>query len=205
MSTPGWNHNVHYHRVVFASAPADCARALDIGCGDGVLTRELRSISKHVVGIDLHAPCIERARAESRDGTEYIVGDFFEHPFEPASFDLVASIAVLHHVDAERGLRRMANLVRPGGVLVVIGLAHSRTPRDFLYDLAGAVATRVHKQILGKHYVEHDAPKLWPPPVSYAEMRRLALDLLPGVRYRRHAMWRYSLVWRRPALSSDPS
>ena len=26
-------------------------------------------------------------------------------------------------------------------------------------------------------------------------MRRLATELLPGVRWRRHLMWRYSMVW----------
>jgi hypothetical protein len=30
-------------------------------------------------------------------------------------------------------------------------------------------------------------------------MRRLTRDLLPGARYRRHLLWRYSVVWRKPA------
>jgi SAM-dependent methyltransferase len=198
VKTKRWNHNLHYHPLVLAAAPPRCARALDVGCGEGVLARELRSVSERVVGIDLDAPSIESARAQGGEGVEYVRGDFLAHPFEPASFDLVASVAALHHMDAETALTRMADLLRPGGTLVVVGLARSGRPGDFALDVAGAVATRVHTHVLGKRYWEHDAPKLWPPPLSYAEVRRTAARLLPGVEYRRHVLWRYSLVWRRP-------
>ena len=123
--TGRWNHNIHHHPLILGAAPSGCRNALDVGCGEGVLTRELRGVSERVVGIDCDRPSIEAARAQGADGVEYVLGDFFEHPFEPGSFDLVASVATLHHVDAEKGLARMAELVRPGGALAVIGLARS--------------------------------------------------------------------------------
>ena len=110
-----WNHNIHYHGVVLAAAPPKCARALDVGCGEGTLTRDLCRVADHVTGIDLHAPSIMRAREQNEPLIEYLHGDFFTHPFQTASFDLVASIATLHHVDLEAGLARLAQLVRPGG------------------------------------------------------------------------------------------
>jgi SAM-dependent methyltransferase len=198
MKTNRWNHNLHYHPLILAAAPAHCARALDVGCGEGVLTRELRSVSDRVVGIDLDSPSIESARAQGGEGVEYVLGNFLKHQFQPASFDLVASVAALHHMDAEAGLTRMSYLVRPGGARVVVGLAQSRQFGDFALDVAGAVATRVHTHILRKRYWEHDAPKVWPPPLSYGELRATAARLLPGVKYRRQVLWRYSLVWIRP-------
>lgn len=198
MKAKRWNNNLYYHPLILAAAPADCARALDVGCGEGVLTRELRSVSEHVVGIDRDPPSIGLARAQGGESVEYVLGDFLEHPFEPASFDLVASVAALHHMDAETGLTRMARLVRPGGLLVVLGLARSQQLVDFALDVAASVATRVHTHMLRKRHWEHSAPKVWPPPLSYAELRRIAGCVLPGVEYRRRLLWRYSLVWTRP-------
>jgi hypothetical protein len=34
--------------------------------------------------------------------------------------------------------------------------------------------------------------------MTWDEVRVGALRLLPGVRYRRHMLWRYSLMWRKP-------
>jgi hypothetical protein len=46
---------------------------------------------------------------------------------------------------------------------------------------------------------EDSAPRLWPPRDSFGETRRLTRRVLPGVRYRRLLLWRYSLVWTKPA------
>lgn len=191
-----WNHNIHLHRVVLDAVPHGARRALDIGCGEGMLTCELAERVPEVVGIDLDEPSLALARQQGGTPT-YVHGDVLTHPFEPGSFDLVASIATLHHLDARTGLRRMAELTRPGGVVAVVGLARSRLPRDLLWEVAGAVATRAHK--LRKGYWEHSAPTVWPPPETYDGMRQIVAAELPGAAFRRHVLWRWWATWRKPA------
>ena len=147
-----------------------------------------------MVGIDLDPAGIELAR--KLDGTgdiQYVVGDFLTYPLEPESFDAVVSVAALHHMDAEAALTRMRDLLRPGGVLAIIGLARSRFPADLPLDAAGLAASRLYR--LRKRHWEHPSPTLWPPPLTYAQMRNTARTLLPGSRFRRHLLWRYSVVW----------
>lgn len=194
---PPWNHNIHHHPIVLAAVPDGARIALDVGCGEGILARELADIVPEVVGIDLDEPSIDLARGHARPGLSYLVGDVLTHPFAPATFDVVASVATLHHLDATVGLERLRSLVRPGGKLVVIGLARSRIPHDLGWELAGAVTSRVRKRT--RRYWEHSAPTVWPPPTTHPEIRRIAEAVLPGVRYRRHVLWRYSLVWSKPA------
>lgn len=193
-----WNHNIHYHPVIMRAVPDGCGRALDVGCGEGILSRELRRVAGHVSAIDLDGPSIDLARRHAdASGIDYLLGDFLTHPFEPASFDAVVSVATLHHMDAATALGRMRELLRPGGTLVVVGLARSRIPADIPREFAAAVGTRLYK--LKRTYWEHSAPMVWPPPETYAGMRRIAEETLPGVRYRRHLLWRYSLTWTKPA------
>ncbi|WP_026315868.1 class I SAM-dependent methyltransferase [Actinokineospora enzanensis] len=186
-----WNHNIHYHPRILRAVPAEVRDALDVGCGEGMLARALRRRVPKVTGIDLHAPSVEEA-AGYDDDIDYVVGDFLTHRFEPGSFDVVTSVATLHHVDAETGLARLRELVRPGGVLAVVGLARGSLP----YTARGMAASTLHRLVKG-HW-EHPSPTVWPPPETFTRMRELSEDLLPGSHYRRHVLLRYSLVWRKP-------
>jgi SAM-dependent methyltransferase len=193
-----WNHNLHYYPVLVDAGPARCERALDVGCGEGLLALALRRRAGHVTGIDLDPASIEQARRDrATPGVDFLVGDLLTHPFEPASFDHIASIAVLHHMDATAGLERMRHLLAPGGTLSIVGLARNRYPADLPFAIAGAAGHRIHR--LSKPYWEDAAPRLWPPPDTFTQTRRLAQRLLPGVRYRRLLLFRYSLVWTKPA------
>ena len=193
-----WNHNIHISGVLLDALPPHIDRALDVGSGEGVLSRRLAARATQVLGIDLDRPSLALARAQSPDGeVAYAEADALAAPFPPASFDAVVSVAALHHMGTEAGLVALRDLVRPGGVLGVVGLARSRSPKDLAFDLAGAVSTRLHQRAKGLW--ETPSPKVWPPPESYGQVRRVAERVLPGAHYRRHALWRYSLVWTKPA------
>ncbi|MBO8190123.1 class I SAM-dependent methyltransferase [Streptomyces oryzae] len=193
-----WNHNIHYHPRILRAVPDGAQRALDVGCGEGMLARALRRTVPHVTGLDRDAPSIEQARAYS-DDVDYILGDLLTHPFEPASFDVVTSVATLHHMDAATGLARMRELLRPGGVLALVGIARSTMPNDLLRVLAGVTAGTALRTVKG-HW-QHPSPIVWPPPVTYTEMQSLAAETLPGSHYRRHLLLRYSIIWRKPRES----
>jgi hypothetical protein len=80
--------------------------------------------------------------------------------------------------------------------LAVVGLAQSRQSADLMFDLAGIVADRLHK--VTKTYWETSAPKVWPPPETYRQTLQAAETMLPGARFRRHLLWRYSITWTKP-------
>jgi SAM-dependent methyltransferase len=200
-----WNHNVHYHGVVARAIPDRCDRALDVGCGTGRLTRELSRVVPHVTGVDRDERSIAVARslAGSAD-IDYRHGDFLRLPLQPGSFGLVAAVASLHHMDSAAALRRMAELLQPGGVLVVIGLARNGwSPLGLALELPAGVSNRIRlgwrrSPRPGTPAAGYQPPIVWPPAETYAQIRDLADRLLPGMRYRRHLYWRYSISWRKP-------
>ena len=202
-----WNHNSHYHRVVLAAVPDRCDSALDVGCGTGRLTRELRRVIPRVTGIDLDEQSITVARARDRAGDiEYRCGDFLDLPLRPGGFGLITAVASLHHMSAAAALNRMREQLRPGGALVIIGLARDGwSPRDLALELPAVVGHRVQRfrhrpgpRPDGAPAPGYQPPVVWPPAETYQQVRRLAGTLLPGMRYRRHLLWRYSICWVKP-------
>jgi SAM-dependent methyltransferase len=202
-----WNHNVHYHRVIFEAIPPRCHQALDVGCGTGLLTRKLRRVVPGVTGVDRDERCIAVARSRGAPGDiTYCCGDFLDLPLEPGSFDLITAVASLHHMDTAACLSRMRDLLRPGGVLVIVGLARDGwSPADLALEFPAVVSNRVQllrhraaRRQAGRAAGDYQPPVVWPPPETYRETRRLAGRLLPGMRYRRRLLWRYSICWRKP-------
>lgn len=193
MGAGSWNHNVHYHRRILASLPAQVQTVLDAGAGTGQLARSLAAAGYDVTAIDRAA---ELAVTPRVPGLTWITGDVLTYDFGTA-FDAVISVAVLHHLpDLTAALRRLARLTADGGTLIVIGLARPTRPSDHLIHAAGAV---VHRFQVVRHGWQTDpAPTCWPPPHSYAQVRRRAARLLPGAEFRRLPLWRYELRWRKP-------
>ena len=190
-----WNHNIHFHRLVTDAVPTGATSALDVGTGDGMLAGELRASVSDVTGIDVDQGVLARAEAE-HPGIAWLHDDVMTRDFG-RTFDVVASIATLHHLGDMRGaLRRLGALTSPGGVLVVVGLARSTSVGDHAHDAFGVVQHQWFSRT--RTYWEHSAPTVWPPPHSYSEVRAAATEELPGVQWKRLALWRYALTWHRP-------
>ena len=195
MAQPGyWNHNVHYQPVILSTVPSGCRTALDVGCGDGMLARRLAEHSAEVTGIDRDPRMIALARAQPQERVQFIEADFLAHPFQPDSFDFVCANTSLHHMDFAAALTAMARVLRPGGRLAVIGLAADKSIADLLVGAACVPAGLFYRAIY--HRGESGAP-IMDPDHSWREARAIAARTLPGVRYRRHLLFRYSLRWQK--------
>ena len=191
-----WNHNLHHHDVLLAALPAGCRSAVDLGCGQGFLLPNLAARAAEVVGVDRHGPSLEEAATRTGDlpNVRLVAGDVMSLDLGQR-FDAVLSVAVLHHLPLAAGLERMKELTEPGGVVGVIGLARSRSAGDLVRDGVGFVETRLRS--LRRPQTMVTAP-ICDPELTYAEVRAAAEDVMPGVRFRRHNLFRYSLVWTRP-------
>jgi 2-polyprenyl-6-hydroxyphenyl methylase/3-demethylubiquinone-9 3-methyltransferase len=116
-------------------------RALDVGCGGGILSEALARAGARVLGIDLSPAVLEVAELHALDGgvaVEYrgiAVEDLAR--VQPRSFDLVTCMEMLEHVpDPAAIVQALATLVRPGGDVIVSTL--HRSWQAFLVAIVGA-------------------------------------------------------------------
>jgi SAM-dependent methyltransferase len=96
------------------------ARVLDVGCGTGVLTRELaRRTRGEVIGLDLDPDMLAYARQQG-SSVRYEQGDALQLPYPDGHYDVVHCHYVLLWVaDAARAVQEMARVTRAGGAVLI--------------------------------------------------------------------------------------
>jgi SAM-dependent methyltransferase len=107
-----------YVGFVSGEAPAG-GRALDVGCGSGWTSLLLHEAGLDTVGVDLTADAFEVA---ARDRLTFVAGNAMSLPFPDSTFDVVSGYQMLEHVpDPAQALSEFARVLRPGGVVCVVG------------------------------------------------------------------------------------
>ena len=106
---------------------------LDVGCGPGTVTVDLarRVAPGGVVGIDVvQSPLGEARELAAREGVEvaFRVGDVYALEDADGTYDVVHAHQVLQHlIDHVEGLREMARVCKPGGLLAVRDVDYAAT------------------------------------------------------------------------------
>ena len=201
--TDYWNHNVAHHARIVAAMPPHCRAALDVGSGDGLLARKLAARADRVVALDASAAMAALARERTAGlDVEVIEADFLRSVRDGVlprhSFDFVCTVATLHHMDPEAGLRALADLLRPGGRLVVVGLAMSSSAVDWLIAAGQLPVVHTLRLLHGGKSAPAGMPMSFDAIPSWAEARRTALRVLPEASWRRTLHLRYLVEWTAP-------
>lgn len=113
----------HWHRYVFARAPAAGRRVLDAACGEGYGSALLAATARSVLGVDVAEEAVAHARGRYGDiaNLQFEQGDATALDHLPdGSFDLIVSFETLEHVQAQaRMLDGFVRLLADDGLLLV--------------------------------------------------------------------------------------
>ena len=86
---------------------------LEVGCGTGLILKEVAPFARTAVGVDISPGMLGHAR---RRGLNVVVGSATDLPFPDGSFDTVYSFKVLAHVQhIRRAMDEVSRVLRPGG------------------------------------------------------------------------------------------
>ncbi|MGJ4119801.1 class I SAM-dependent methyltransferase [Corynebacterium macclintockiae] len=196
-----WSHNDAFHPWIFTQLPNNRARALDVGCGHGVLVAKLAKHFEHVHGIDPDSS-MRRASIDHCAGLSNVTIDGTTLADASPGFDLITMVAVLHHMDLITGLQQVRDNLAEGGRFLCVGLAHSDSMADHVWDIVCALTN----PLIG--FIRHPRPNCAlstaplptrDPDLSIATIRTAVDHVLPGARVRRRLAFRHTIEWTKPA------
>ncbi|TAG50284.1 MAG: bifunctional 2-polyprenyl-6-hydroxyphenol methylase/3-demethylubiquinol 3-O-methyltransferase UbiG [Betaproteobacteria bacterium] len=158
-------------------------RAIDIGCGGGLVSEGMARMGAHVIGVDMAGKALSVAKLHALESNINV--DYREATAEdlaaqmPGQFDVVTCLEMLEHVPDPRSVvAACAALAKPGGWLFFSTI--SRTPKAYALTVIGA------EYVLGLlPKGTHEYAKFLKPSelVGFAEGAGLTLTELKGMDY----------------------
>lgn len=191
-----WTHNAAYYPWIIKQI--GCRdRVLDVGCGDGLLVKQIAVHCSHVVGLEPHMPSAEAARkrlCSTPNATVHAV-PLEQYDAKPGTFDAVVFVASLHHMEQRAGIQRAVELLAPGGVLLVVGCARPEGAADWLLEGLRVIPAKIGSLLHGEKNGGTIGVPVQQPDLSLAQIDEIARIYLPGRSLRRGLYYRYLLSW----------
>jgi SAM-dependent methyltransferase len=147
--------------LIDRAGPQSGERILDVGCGSGATSFAFaRKVAPdgHVLGIDISDPMLTRARQSAPAGlpVDFALADATTYPFDPASFDLLASrFGVMFFADPTLSFANMRKALRRSGRLA---FACWREPRENPWMMVPLQAVYQHAPKLPQQAPEDPGP-----------------------------------------------
>lgn len=182
---PGHDSYWRFHKEpFFALLPPPGRLTIDIGCGEGRVSRDLKALGHNVVAIDVSPTLVDYARAADPSMT-VMVADAARLPFGDAAADLVVAFMSLHDVDdMPSAMREIGRVLEAGGVLCM-AIVHPINSAGRFEGTAPDARFVIEGSYLEPHFyqdtIEHDGlamtfnSKHWPLQAYFDAMEQAGL------------------------------
>lgn len=119
-------------------------KVLDIACGEGYGTEILSAEAEEMIGIDIDAGSVQRAKNKyQKENLTYLVGDITAIPVSDHSIDIVVSFETIEHVEEiqqQQFLIEIKRVLKPEGILII------STPNKAIYSDRHQYQNKWHKK-----------------------------------------------------------
>jgi GT2 family glycosyltransferase/radical SAM superfamily enzyme YgiQ (UPF0313 family)/Tfp pilus assembly protein PilF/cyclopropane fatty-acyl-phospholipid synthase-like methyltransferase len=181
-ATSEWVDAQKQHIDLMRKIPASCRDVLDLGCGDGWSTNELRQLGKNATGVTINPK--EAEHALKVYGLQLVVCDMHDLTLSDCCFDMIYCRECYEHSVAPYiALCEMNRVLRPNGYALInlpweewirenshFSVFNPAQMREMLYKCRFIIeqegrTAHGHYWYLARKVANFNAPQLYPPPV----------------------------------------
>ncbi|HYE58885.1 MAG TPA: hypothetical protein VD948_10275, partial [Rhodothermales bacterium] len=117
-----------------------------------------------------------------------------------------------HHLPAAEALSKMKGALKVNGVLLILDLFQPEGPSDAVATalaLPASIGLRLIRR--GRALPPRQVRRAWAEHgrhdsyLTLSQVREVCAEMLPGAEVRKHLLWRYSVVWEKPAHQRSSS
>jgi 2-polyprenyl-3-methyl-5-hydroxy-6-metoxy-1,4-benzoquinol methylase len=208
-----WDHNQQYQVYLIKNMDNQNKYILDVGCGTGELTKKLIGKGEKIIGIDISEKMIQEAMRRNTDiKIEYICTTVEKYLEETdKTFDIIVSIAALHHMNEKEILKKMKSKLTENGKILILDIMKEGSVIDYI--LSGIAMLLNPLTILikrGRLKVTKEEQDAWRNHFQYdtyltlKQIKELVKEVLGNAKIKRHLFWRYSIVYDGKISNSFP-
>lgn len=135
------------------------SRLLELGCGNGCLTLELRKKGFDCYGIDISPTAIEWAKETAKENSRvinYNIGNVLKLPYSDKFFDIIIDGHCLHCIiddDRELFFNEAHRVLKPGGIFLIMtmcGEPAGNILQKFEYNSGNLIYNGIAGRYIGK-------------------------------------------------------
>lgn len=104
---------------LFSRFPLKEPKILDLGCGTGIVTRQLAERGALVTGVDIDSRMIRQAQRQGAGNIEYFVAPAEKLPLPDSIFDAVTAFSAFHWFANGEALSEIKRVLKAGGMFFV--------------------------------------------------------------------------------------
>lgn len=137
---PGRDSYDEFHRDAFLPlVPAPGRLTMDIGCGEGRVSRDLQAMGHHVLAADLSLTMSRAAATHPASPVRAVVADATRLPLASGTADCAVAFMSLHDIDHMRAaIKEIARILATGGHLVMAIVHPINSAGQFTGDTTSA-------------------------------------------------------------------